>query len=276
MRWPRARYDHCLITGASSGIGRAFAEALAGRAGRLTLAARREDRLRALADEISRRGPARCTVAVVDLATAEGPARLVELARRDSSPPVDLLVNNAGFGHHGGWAHAEWELWRRMLSVNVAAAAELLHRFWGDLTAAPGRGAINVASTAAFQPLPWFAAYAATKGFLRSLSLALAAEARGRGVRVLCLCPGPTATEFGAVAGSQWRTGRLSMTADVVVATALRAYERGKAEVIPGLTNRVGAFLAQRAPQRLLLAAVDRVGRRAAPPDRLDPPEERD
>lgn len=269
MDWPRARYDHCVITGASSGIGSAFARALAPRAKRLTLTARRADRLQDLAVALERQHPVKCEVVVADLAVGEGPARLVERAHQDSPQGVDLLVNNAGFGRNGAWDCADWELWRRMLQVNVVAPAELLHRLWSDLNAVPGRGAINVSSTAGFQPLPWFATYAATKAFFSHLSLALAEEARRRGVRVLTLCPGPTRTEFGRVSGDRGGFRRVSLAPETVVATALRGYERGRREVIPGLFNRVVASVSRRAPRSLALAVAARVGLRAAPADRI-------
>jgi short-subunit dehydrogenase len=258
-----------LITGASSGIGRAFAEALAPRARRLTLTARREERLKDLAAALERRCDLRCVVAVADLAATDGPSRLVTSLRDGAAPPVDLLVNNAGFGKHGAFGSRSWEEWRAMFQVNMIAAAELLFRLWDDLRATPGRGAINVASAAGFQPMPWFAGYAATKAFLRSLSLALNKEARRTGTRILSLCPGPTRTEFGRIAGSSSRSGGPSMTAERVASIALGAYERGRSEVVPGALNRLGAAIAPRAPLRLVVAGAGLIGRRAAPDEFL-------
>jgi hypothetical protein len=270
MALPAPRFDHALITGASSGIGWAFAEMLAPRAKLLTLTARREERLLELAAALEQRGGARCRVVPLDLAAPDAAARLVDLLHAPGRPPVDLLVNNAGFGRYGSWARTPWPVYEDMLRVNVVAVAELLHRLWGELTSVPGRGAINVASTAGFQPMPWFAAYAATKAFVRSLSAALSAEARARGARITALCPGPTHTEFGRVAGAHWKPRGMSLSPEEVARRGLAAYERGKVECTPGVVNWLTSFVAPRAPLALTLAATRALGRKVAAPEALD------
>ncbi|MCU0222617.1 MAG: SDR family NAD(P)-dependent oxidoreductase [Acidobacteria bacterium] len=258
-----ARYDHCLVTGASAGIGWAFALELAARgARRLTVVARREERLVELA---ARLGAGRASPSpevrpvVVDLAEPDGPGRLVEALRREGAPPVDLLVSNAGFGRYGAFILRPWDDHRRMYQLNMLTPAELVHALWDELTAVPGRGVIHVASTAAFQPIPYFASYAATKAFLRSLSDGLWGEARPAGARVLALCPGPVPTEFGQVAGTSFRVRKVSTGADRVVREALDAYERGRAEVIPGFTNRVMRCAVRLVPLRLVLWGATKV-----------------
>lgn len=243
-----ASYEHCLITGASSGIGRRFAEVLASRSRRLTLVARRRDRLESLARTLTREHEVTCAVIEVDLAVPEGPAVLIRELKLGQAPPVHLLVNNAGFGRHGEFRDFPWEDYQRMFQLNMITPAALLHALWDDLTGGPGRGAIQVASAAGFQPIPSFAAYAASKAFLRSFSNGLALEARGLGTRVLSFCPGPVPTEFGQVAGSRWRSSKIKQRVETVVDVALAAYERGKLEVVPGWFNRLLAVVGSRVP----------------------------
>ncbi|MBP7147151.1 MAG: SDR family NAD(P)-dependent oxidoreductase [Acidobacteria bacterium] len=247
MRFAPASYRHCVVTGASSGIGWAFAEGLAPRARLLTLAARRRERLEQLAAELRARHAVECRIVVVDLAVPAGPEQLLAALREPGMPPVDLLVNNAGFGRHGGYGEFPWADFERMIQLNATTCAALIRGLWDELAAAPGRGVINVASTAGFQPIPHFVVYAATKAFLRSLSLGLAGEARRRGVRVLAVSPGPVPTEFGRIAGSRLRVAKARIPAERVVRAALAAYERGKLEVVPGWLNKVMA-VASRAP----------------------------
>jgi short-subunit dehydrogenase len=264
-----ARYEHCLVTGASAGIGRVFAEQLAARGAKvLTLVARREERL---ADLAARCSAARSGVAVdvrpvvADLAEPDGPSRLLDALRRTEGPPVDLLVNNAGFGRYGAFMERGWDDHLRMYQLNMLTPAALVHALWEELAAVPGRGVIQVASTAAFQPIPYFTSYAATKAFLRSFSEGLWGEARPAGMRVLTLCPGPVPTEFGQVAGTSFRVRKVSTGAERVVREALDAYERGRAELIPGFVNRAMRCAVRFAPLRLVLWGAARVAGTSRP-----------
>jgi hypothetical protein len=258
-----ARYDHCLVTGASAGIGWVFAEELAARGAKvLTVVARREERLVELAERVSRSGAGQRVEVrrvLVDLAEPEGPARLLAALRRDASPPVDLLVNNAGFGRYGAFIERGWDDHLRMYQLNMLTPAALVHALWDELAAVPGRGVIQVASTAAFQPIPYFTSYAATKAFLRRLSEGLWGEAHPAGMRMLTLCPGPVPTEFGQVAGTGFRVRRVSTGAGRVVREALDAYERGRAESIPGFTNRVMRCAVRFVPLRVVLWGASKV-----------------
>ncbi len=255
MRRARASYEHCLVTGASAGLGAHFARALAARAELLTLVARRGGRLEALARELSERCPAlRCELVVQDLGAEDGVGTLVAEIRRRALPPVHLLVNNAGFGRLGAFRAFPVDDYRQMCAVNMRAAMELLYHLFPELEAGPGRGVINVASAAAFQPVPYFACYSATKAFLRSLSTALAAETRRTGTRVLALCPGPVETEFAHVASLRDGFAKPAARAERVVAQALQAYERGRIEFVPGVLNRLLAYSARFVPLRGLLA----------------------
>lgn len=253
MQRPQASYEHCLITGASSGIGAAFARALAPRAGVLTLVARREERLNSIAREIEGGSQARCEVIALDLVEERGVSELLAEMQRRSLPSVHLLVNNAGYGRVGRFEDFPFKDYREMFELNMRVAAELLYRLLGDLQEGPGRGVINVASAAGFQPIPFFAPYAATKAFLRSLSAGVAEELRSSGTRSLSFCPGPVETEFAKVAKLESGFAKPAASAEEVVRVALRAYEKGRLEVVPGLVNRLLAFSTRFAPLRLVL-----------------------
>jgi len=255
-----------LVTGASSGIGAAIARELAARGHGVVLVARREDRLRELAAEIDREHDVRAETVAADLADAA--ARDLLVARLDElGLGVEILVNNAGFGAYGAGIEIERDRLVEMVRVNCEALLDLQARF-APAMAARGHGAIlNVASTAAFQPLPGSACYAATKAFVLSLTEATHAELRGSGVAVTALCPGPVRTEFGRVAGVARQEGQLPRpfwtSAEPVAKEAVEGLANNKRVVIPGLLNRAGAVGGQHVPRALVLPIADRV-RRAA------------
>jgi short-subunit dehydrogenase len=234
-----------LVTGASSGIGEAYARALRRRGERLVLVARREERLEALARELG--GEDWALPVPSDLATPDAAARLWKHID-ERSLAVDLLVNNAGLGHTAPFERQPLEVLRAMIDVNVRALVELTHAVLPGMRER-GRGRIvNVASNAAFQPVPFLSVYAATKAFVLSFTEGLAEELRGSGVHVQALCPGLTRTEFLEVAGTHRGlkvTRTPMMTADEVVEASLEGLDRGRLRVIPGRINRL-AVLAQR------------------------------
>jgi uncharacterized protein len=241
-----------LVTGASSGIGMAFARALRARGERLILVARRRERLERLAAELGGEGHA--TMVARDLAEAGAAERLLaELRARGLA--VDLLVNSAGMGHTSRFDLQPAELARAMVDLNVRALTELTRAVLPDMVAR-GRGRIvNVASNAAFQPIPYMAVYAATKAYVVSFTEALATELRGTGVQVQALCPGITATEFLDVA--QTHRGLLvtrmpMMSAEDVVASSLRGLDRGRLRVIAGLANRILAAVQSFVPRGIV------------------------
>lgn len=227
-----------LITGASSGLGVEFARQLAARDYRLVLAARRLERLEALATEV---GKAR--VVPVDLSKQGAAERLV--ADCDAAgEQIDLLVNNAGFGLRGPFVKLDAARQREMIDLNIGALTDLC-RIVGPRMAERRSGAIlNVASTAAFQPGPKMAVYFASKAYVLSFTEALHEEMKPLGVNVCALCPGPTRTEFGEVAGfgSDSRFDKIAMTAEEVVRQGLNGLDANKAVVITGALNRAGAF----------------------------------
>jgi len=227
-----------LITGASAGLGVEFARQLAARGYRLILAARRKDRLDALAAEL---GNAR--VIAIDLAEPGAAAALI--AECDAAgAQVDLLVNNAGFGLRGPFTKLDAGRQREMIDLNVGALTDLC-RLIGPRMAERRSGAIlNVASTAAFQPGPKMAVYFATKAYVLSFTEALHEEMKPHGVKVSALCPGPTRTEFGEVAGfgADSRFDKIAMSAEEVVSKGLEGMEKNRAVVITGALNKAGAW----------------------------------
>jgi short-subunit dehydrogenase len=230
-----------LVTGASSGIGAEFARQLAARGSGLVLVARSRAALEALASELAVRHGVRAEVVVADLAEEGAAGRVAdEVAARGLR--VDVLVNNAGFGTHGLFHTLPASRERDEIAVNVQALVDLTHAFLPAMLERRSGAVVNVASTAAFQPDPYMAVYGATKAFVLSFSHALHAETRRAGVRVVALCPGATETAFFDVVGSPHaRVGRPARPKDVVAA-GLRAVERNRAQVIPGLANALLAL----------------------------------
>lgn len=238
-----------LVTGASAGIGAEFARQLAQRGVDLVLVARREQVLRGLADELQVRHGVTVEVLAADLATGEGLAAVEDRLRREDAP-VDLLVNNAGFGAYGRFVELDVERQQDMLEVNVTAVVRLTHVALQRLRRTGGGGVINVASTASFQPDPHGAVYGASKAFVRSFTEALHEELTGSGVRMMALCPGFTVTEFQEVAGV--RAGAMPSPVvsgpGPVVERGLADFTRGRAVSVPGAVNRIGSIGAQLTP----------------------------
>lgn len=239
-----------LVTGASAGIGETFARHLARQRHDLVLLARRRDRLEALASELSTGWGIAAEVLEADLGKDAGTALGEERLRVGD---IDLLVNNAGFGTRGEFARLPLERELEELDVNVRALLRLSHAALGSMIERKRGAIINVASTAAFQPMPYNATYAATKAFVLHLSEALHEEARQHGVTVTCLCPGPVKTGFQEVAGIDRSRVPTPMwtSPDAVVETALAAMRDGQAVVVPGALNKIGAVAARLAPRSL-------------------------
>ena len=248
-----------LVTGASAGIGLELARILAREGHDLVLVARREAQLKELAGELKDRYGAESTVVTADLAEPDAATQVVQAV---AGTPIDVLVNNAGFGGVGGFDTRTRDDDMRMVAVNVTALTDLTKQLLPGMLAR-GRGRIlNVASTAAFQPGPFMAVYYATKAYVLSLSQALAEETSGTGVTVTCLCPGVTDTEFHGVAGTDAQpltSGALSMSATAVAEAGYKAMMRGKMIEIPGLHNKVGAHSVRVAPRRVVLKIVRRL-----------------
>jgi len=247
-----------LITGASSGIGEAFARKLAARGHNLLLVARSEDKLITLCNELGRARGVRAQYVAIDLSEPEAPARLFEETKtRDLQ--IDFLINNAGFGSMGDLAKLDLAHELKMIDLNVRALVELTHRFLAPMRERKGGAIINVASTAGFQPVPFMGTYAATKAFVLSFSEALWEENRPHGVKILALCPGVTDTNFFEASRMQRPPARASQTPDEVVEAALRGLKRGKSSVISGWTNFLLIETERLVPRSFILRAAGAV-----------------
>jgi short-subunit dehydrogenase len=243
------RGQRILLTGASSGLGVDFAHRLAQRGSDLVLVARREERLQILAEELQVKYGIETTVIAQDLAVPGVGALLRERLGKEGVS-ITGLVNNAGFGYGTAVHLADPERLSQMVRLNVDTLVDLTRTFLPDLREADGGLLVNVASVAAFLPMPGAAAYAASKSFVLSFTEALWEESRHVGLRVLALCPGPTHTEFFDIAGDEVGAGLPRMEAIDVVDAALAALEKRNPppSVVPGVINAVSA----QGPRRLL------------------------
>ena len=262
---PPAPDSTCLITGASSGIGEQFARQLAARGHGLFLVARREERLRDLAAELERDHGIRVETLACDLADRD---QVTALPRQiqESNLTVDLLVNNAGFSTVGD-VHENPDRQIGMIRVNCEALVALTAAFLPGMTERRRGAVLNVASMAAFNPIPAQAVYAATKSFVLSFSEAISAEVKGTGVSVTVLCPGPVATEFIETSGFKKPQEDLGpsfiwSTAEDVARAGLEGVDKGKRLVVPGLALRATASVIQHSPKSVLLGPVARTYRR--------------
>ncbi|MGH9968508.1 MAG: SDR family NAD(P)-dependent oxidoreductase [Pyrinomonadaceae bacterium] len=225
-----------LITGASSGIGEAFARRLAALGRNVLLVARSEETLITLCNELGRLNRVRAQYVTLDLAKPESPKQLFEEAEKRGLV-IDMLINNAGFGSMGDFTRLDLARELEMIDLNVKALVELTHRFLIPMRERKQGAIINVASTAGFQPVPFMATYAATKAFVLSFSEALWEENRPHGVQVMALCPGVTETNFFEAAKIEKPPMRVAQMPEDVVDAALRGLARGKGHVVSGWTN---------------------------------------
>lgn len=245
------REGWALVTGASSGIGAAFARALSRRGERLILVARRADRLASLAEELG--GEGRALAIPLDLTGLDAGGRL-EAAVGERGLLVDFLVNNAGLGDTGRFHERPLDRALEMVDLNSRVLVELTRRFLPPMLERRRGRIVNVVSTSAFQPVPFLTVYAASKAFALSFTEGLATELQGTGVGVQALCPGLTATEFQERA----HTDRVrfnstpAMTPEAVVEESLRALDSGRLIVVTGLRNRITLAAQAFAPRSLV------------------------
>lgn len=238
-----------LITGASAGIGTALARELAAGGTNLVLTARRRDRLVGLATELAAKHNIRTLACVADLAQPLGPQQIFSFTE-EKNVTIDLLVNNAGFGAYGEFQKVELNRLVEMTQVNVTAVVHLTHLYLPGMVARRGGDILILASTAAFQPVPYISTYAATKAFDLYFAEGLAEEVRQHGIRVCALCPGSTETEFFQVAGQRNHTRRVPESPEKVARVGLEALAAGKSSVISGFTNWLGAEAVRVVPRR--------------------------
>ena len=255
-----------LITGASSGIGEALARSFARDGHRLVLVARNEDKLRVLASALHAAHGTRTDVLPADLARP-GTAAALAAALRRKRRPIDVLVNNAGVLEHGAFGAIDAARHQQLIDLNVSGLTAMLAAFVPAMVARGHGRVLNVASVAAFQPVPGLATYAATKAYVLSLTESLAEELRDRGVTVTALCPGITAT--GMLSGATVRNAKLSelpafLVGDVdeVAADGYRACLAGDVIAVPGAINRAATMAAGATPKWLLRRVVGALGRK--------------
>jgi len=253
IRW-EGGMDHwrgkwALITGASAGIGAAMARELAAGGTNLVLTARRGDRLASLAAELGDKHKIRALVCVADLALPLGAQQIFSFTE-EGQIVIDLLVNNAGFGAYGEFHKTALERLVDMTKVNVTAVVQMTHLYLPGMIARKSGDILIVASTAAFQAVPYISTYAATKAFDLYFAEGLAEEARPYGVHVCALCPGSTETEFFQVAGQRNHTRRAPESAEKVAHVGLAALAAGKTSVISGFSNWLGAEAVRLVPRR--------------------------
>jgi short-subunit dehydrogenase len=245
-----------LVTGASAGIGKAFAQELAAGGTNLVLTARRGERLEELARNLGSAHNIRTQVCVADLAQRDGPAQIFEFTRQ-TAIAVDLLINNAGFGAYGEFASVDLHRLLEMVQVNCSAVVHLTRLFLPGMIERRSGDVLIVASTASFQAVPYISTYAATKVFDLFLAEGLAEELKPHGIRVCGLCPGSTESEFQQVAQQSHLAAskRRQETAEKVARTGLRALAAGKNYIISGVGNYLGAH-SQRIVTRRLVTRI--------------------
>lgn len=245
-----------LITGASSGIGEAFARRLAAEGHDLFLVARSEDKLRDLCAELSSAHGVDARFIALDLTEPDADERCFDETQR-LGIDVDLLINNAGFGSMGDFAKLDIERELEMIRLNIGALVGLTHRYLGPMRERRKGTIINISSGAGFQPIPFMATYAATKTFVTAFSEAVAEENRPFDIQVIAVCPGSTETPFFET-GNVGRdfTAKGMETPEQVVETAMRSIGSGRSRVVSGWKNRIIARASTVAPNWLIKRVI--------------------
>jgi short-subunit dehydrogenase len=247
-----------LITGASGGIGEAFARRLAEEKHNLVLVARSGEKLHQLCDELMLKHEITAHYVALDLTEFESDKQLFEETERHGFE-VEWLINNAGFGSMGDFAGLDLERELEMISLNIMALVALTHRYLEKMRARKSGVIINVSSTASFQAIPFMATYAATKAFVTSFSEAVAEENRPFNITVTAVCPGPTKTNFFAAAKALPFSAKGMQTPAAVVEKALKASKAGKPLVVSGIANYIGSVLGTIAPDSLVTRVIGNV-----------------
>ena len=251
-----------LVTGASAGIGTALAEELARGGTNLVLTARRRERLEELAQKLVAAHKIQTKIFVADLAEADAPEKIFQFTK-EQGIEVELLINNAGFGAYGEFHTVETRRLLEMVQVNCSAVVHLTRLYLPEMVARRHGDVLILASTAAFQSVPYISTYAATKTFDLLFAEGLAEEMKPYGIRVCALCPGSTESEFADVAGQTHiaATRANRETAEKVARTGLRAIAAGKSYVISGLGNYLGVLGQRLVPRRFVAGIAARMFR---------------
>lgn len=246
-----------VVTGASAGIGEAFAAELAAAGVNLVLTARRKDRLEAIASRLIAEFKVQVKIIIADLEQPDASEKIFT-ATEGAGLPIDVLVNNAGFGYYGEFGKGDPGRQAAMVQVNCTAVVVLTNLFLPKMMERRRGDILIVASTASYQPVSYLATYAATKVFDRFLAEAMAEEVKKYGIHVSALCPGPTESEFGEVAGVSLNQMRGFQKADVVARRGLEGLVRGEHWVIPYVVGQVGVFVQRFLPRRLVTWGVEK------------------
>lgn len=259
-----------LITGASSGIGAAFARALAAKGMNLILVARSQEKLYRLAEILMQQHTVHVEVVVADLRQEDAAQMVYDTVQRQQRS-IDLLINNAGVATYGSFDQQPLQTQQDEILLNVNAVVSLTHLFLQTMIQ-NGHGAIiNVASTVSFQPIPYMAVYGATKAFIISWSEALWAETRQHGITVVTLCPGRTETDIYQVMGTDNAGVGKKVPPEQVVRTGLHALEKGVMTAIDGRSNYWISQTYRVLPRRVLVNLLERMFR----PRLITPPEKK-
>ncbi|ACF13635.1 short-chain dehydrogenase/reductase SDR [Chloroherpeton thalassium ATCC 35110] len=243
---------YILITGASSGIGEVFAKEYARRGNDLVLVARSESKLQEIAAALSSERKVTVKVFSQDLSEQGSAERVFDYCRANNLQ-VELLINNAGFGLTGEFVDQPVDRLEQMILLNINTMMKLTHLFLPQMLARKTGGVINVASTAAFQPVPYMSVYAATKAFVLNFSEGLHEELQGSGVKVMALCPGGTETQFFEVAN--YSRSKLMIPLEKpeeVVKVAIEGFRSGNSFIISGFANKVLNFFERFLPRELV------------------------
>ncbi|MDB9526850.1 SDR family oxidoreductase [Oscillatoria sp. CS-180] len=251
-----------LVTGASSGIGAVFADKLAARGYDLVLVARSQDKLEAIAGSLNEQYGVKTTVIVQDLIAPEASETIFQKLDQQGIE-IDVLINNAGFGSYGEFAESELNTALNMVQLNISALVELAYRCLKSMKARQSGSIVNISSTAAFQPIPYFAIYSASKAFVLSFSESLWYECKPYNIKVLGVCPGPTKTQFFKAAdfpdSMEASVGQNYDTPEDVVESALKALDRGDSNVVTGGFNKILVNANRFLPRELLVNTVGRM-----------------
>lgn len=247
-----------LITGASGGIGEAFARRLAEEKHNLVLVARSEEKLHQICDELMLKHGIIAHYIALDLTEFEADKKLFAETEKHGFE-IEWLINNAGFGSMGEFAELDLERELQMIDLNISALVALTHRYLPKMRERKSGVIINVSSTASFQAIPFMATYAATKAFVTSFSEAVAEENRPFNITVTALCPGPTDTNFFAEANAIPFSAKGMQTSEAVVETGLKAVRAKKSLVVSGISNYIGSVLGTIAPDWLVTRTIGNV-----------------
>lgn len=249
-----------LITGASAGIGAVFAQELAARQTNLVLVARSEDKLKQLATQLQEKHNIQVEVIVQDLTAPDAAKNIFETVTQKEIT-IDLLINNAGFGDYGAFAELDGDRQVKMVQLNILALVDLTHKFLPGMQQRRSGSIVNMSSTAAFQPMPYFSVYAASKAFVLSFSEALWAENRSYGVQVLAVCPGATDTKFFSDAKFPPSLTKVAaqnyISPELVVRETLQALEKNHPSVVPGIKNQIQVNIPRFLPREALISVVE-------------------